>query len=91
MILDFGESSDEIVFRKSIEGVSSIGQEEWQETSRGMLSVVVCEFSIRDPSIPIVLFLIYVESEEGFDFLIDSFCLTVSLGVVSGGRVGRDI
>src|SRR5882724_10750171 len=47
--------------------------------------IIVGEFSYRQPFVPIVLELIYKESQELLDFLIDPLCLTISLRVVSGG------
>src|SRR5882724_9142147 len=52
--------------------------------------IIVGEFSYRQPFVPIVLALIYKESQELLDFLIDPLCLTISLRVVSGGHHDPD-
>ena len=52
--------------------------------------IIVGEFGYRQPFVPIVLVLIYKESQELLDFLIDPLCLTIGLRVVSGGRHNPD-
>src|SRR6266481_7612681 len=44
--------------------------------------VIVGELSDRDPFIPVILSLIYEESKELFDFLVDVFGLPICLWVV---------
>ena len=48
--------------------------------------VIVGELRECEKFVPIVLPFIDKESEELFEFLIDSFCLSVGLWVVGGGR-----
>jgi len=52
--------------------------------------IIVGEFSYRQPFVPIVLALIYKESQELLNFLIDPLCLTISLRVVSSGHCDPD-
>jgi len=52
--------------------------------------IIVGKLSYRQPFIPIVLVLIYKESQELLDFMIDPLCLTISLWVVSGGHCDPD-
>ena len=47
--------------------------------------IIVGKLCYRQPFVPIVLALIYEESQELLDFLIDPLCLTIGLWVVSGG------
>ena len=49
-----------------------------------MNMVVVLEFHEGKEVVPIVLFLVNEELKVLFQFLIDSFCLSISLGVVCG-------
>src|SRR6266481_2137587 len=44
--------------------------------------VIVGELSDRDPFIPVILSLIYEELKELFDFLVDTFSLSICLWVV---------
>ena len=47
--------------------------------------VVVLEFRERKEPHPIILSLVGEESEILFQFLVDLFCMSISLWVVSGG------
>ena len=52
---------------------------------RGVDLIIVVKLGYRQPFIPIILALIYKESQELLNFLIDPLCLTIGLRVVSGG------
>ena len=52
----------------------------------GMRAVIVGEFSMGDRFGPRCRVISTKDSEVGFDFLVDSFCLAVGLGVVGGGE-----
>jgi len=52
--------------------------------------IIVGELSYRQPFVPIILALIYKESQELLDFLIDPLCLTIGLLVVSSGHCNPD-
>jgi len=53
--------------------------------------IIVGKLSYRQPFVPVVLALIYEESQELFDFLIDPLCLTIGLRVVSSGCCNPDL
>jgi len=57
----------------------------WGGLCRSVDPIIVGELSCRQPFVPIVLALIFKESQELLDFLIDPLCLTISLWVVSSG------
>jgi hypothetical protein len=52
-----------------------------------MLMVIVGKFCEGEPLLPIGLLVVDVEMEEDFNFLVYSFCLAISLGMVSCGSV----
>ena len=52
--------------------------------------IIIGELCYRQSFIPIILALIYEESQELLDFLIHPLCLTIGLQVVSGGRCDPD-
>ena len=57
-------------------------QEKQQVLSRGVNMVVVLEFSQREEVSPVVLSLVDEDAKVLFQFLLDTFCLAVSLGVI---------
>ena len=50
--------------------------------SRGVNVVVVLEFSQREEVSPVVLSLVDEDAKVLFQFLVDPFCLAISLGVI---------
>ena len=52
--------------------------------------IIVGKLGYRQPFVPIVLALIYKESKELLNFLIDPLCLTIGLQVVSSGCCNPD-
>ncbi len=56
-----------------------------------MNSVVVGEFSEREPVTPIGLSVVHKDPEVLLDLLVNPFCLAVCLGVEGGGCIGCDI
>jgi hypothetical protein len=71
--------------------VTSIGEFERGKLSGRVFSVVISEFGKDEPIAPIVLLVVYVESKEYFDILIDLFCLSISLRVISSEQVSFDL
>jgi len=60
-------------------------EHEWRGVHQSVDPIIVGKLSYRQPFVPIVLALIYEESQELLDFLIDPLCMTIGLWVVSGG------
>src|SRR5882724_12381450 len=65
-------------------------EHEWGGVHRSVDPIIVGELGYRQPFVPIILALIYGESQELLDFLIDPLCLTIGLWVVSGGCCDPD-
>ena len=70
---------------KAHAGDTSSVEEERRVLSRRVNLVVVLEFHERQEPHPIVLSLVGEESEILFQFLVDPFCLSITLWVVGGG------
>jgi len=70
---------------KAHAGDTSSVEEERRVLSGRVNLVVVLEFCERQEPHPIILSLVGEESEILFQFLVDLFCLSISLRVVGGG------
>ncbi len=66
--------------------VALVGKE-WRHTCGGVRSVVVSEFSKWKEIQPVVLLVVDEDTEVLFKSLVDTLCLTIAFGVVSGGEV----
>ena len=51
-----------------------------------MDAVVMCEFGKREMFGPRVWIFTTIDAEIGFKFLIHAFCLSISLGMICGGK-----
>ena len=58
---------------------------EWRFASGGVRAVVVDKFSRRDMVSPCFRVRAAEDAEVGFEFLVESFCFPISLGVVCCG------
>jgi hypothetical protein len=66
--------------------VTFVGKERGNSSSSAR-SIVVSEFRKRKESEPIVLLVIAEYSEVLFQSLIDTFCLSITFGMIAGGEV----
>jgi len=74
-----------LVWFKAHAGDTSSVEEERRVLSGSMNLVVVLEFCERQKPHPIILSLVGEESKILFQFLVDPFCLSISLWMVGGG------
>lgn len=72
-------------------GISSIEDHEQGFASRTVNPVVVHKLSKQEPITPVGLLMVNEDAEVLLHFLVDSFCLSVSLGVEGHGGIGSDV
>ena len=71
-------------------GVPSIVGLEGSHSGRGGYRVVVSMFGHREEVYPVVLFLVEERPKVCFDNLVDSFGLSIGLGLKGRGHAGTD-
>ena len=64
---------------------------EWGDTSGSVWSVVVCEFCEWKKRTLIILLKVNIHSEVLFESLINSFSLSISFGMITGGEVNTHV
>ena len=63
-----------------------MGEVEWRVPSSGVHLIPILEGGEWEPERPISLSVVDEHSQVVLNFLIDSFCLSVGLGVMRGAR-----
>ena len=70
--------------------VLSIVKHEGSHLGGGVDSIVVCKLSKGDSFVPIILMLVDKQSQILLNLLVDTFCLTICLWVISCRGCGLD-
>ena len=87
-----GLSRDDVMIGVNGDGrvIAFVGVE-WRDTSGSMWSVVICKFCKRKKHTPIILLKVNVHSEILFESLINSFSLSISFRMITGGEVNTHV